>query len=81
MQIFVQGQGTSSYDISPSISVTDLKDLISFRDGIPADNQVLTFAGHPLEDEKTLFEYDISASSTITLGVRLLGGINTNLYY
>merc|ERR1712189_144738 len=74
MQIFVQGQDTKVYDVSPSITVNDLKELISFRSGIQAGNQVLTFAGRALEDENTLLTYDVAESSTINLGVRMLGG-------
>jgi len=75
MQIFVQGQDTNVYDISPSISVGDLKELIAFRSGVHSEDQVLTFAGRALEDENSLSTYDVSAASTISLGVRILGGI------
>lgn len=76
MQIFVQGQNTNVYDISPSVSVSDLKELISFRSGIPTENQVLTYAGHALDDESSLSEYEVADSSTINLGIRMLGGKN-----
>merc|ERR1712048_1547261 len=71
MQIFIQGQNTNVYDVSPSITVNELKE---FRSGIQAENQVLTFAGRALEDENSLFSYDVAAESTINLGVRMLGG-------
>lgn len=74
MQIFVQGQETKVYDVSPSISVGDLKELISFRSGVDVDNQVLTFAGRALENENSLSSYDVEASSTVSLGLRMLGG-------
>ncbi|XP_057291814.1 FAU ubiquitin-like and ribosomal protein S30 [Hydractinia symbiolongicarpus] len=74
MQIFVQGQSTNVYDISSSISVSDLKELIAFRSGVPVEDQVLVYGGHPLQDEKSLCECEINASSTISLGVRVLGG-------
>ena len=63
MQIFVQGQETNVYDVSPSISVGDLKELIAFRSGVSTENQVLTYAGHALEDENTLSTYDSSCYS------------------
>ena len=74
MQIFVQGEQTNVYDISPSTSIGDLKELISFRSGVPCGNQVLTYAGRPLQDENTLSDGNIVESATISLGVRILGG-------
>ena len=40
MQIFVNGAKTDVYDVSPSIRVSDLKELIAFRSGVSVDNQV-----------------------------------------
>merc|ERR1711973_385304 len=74
MQIFVSGAKTDIYDVSPSIKVGDLKDLIEFRSGVACENQVLTFAGRPLQDEKTLSEGELQEASTIYLGERLHGG-------
>merc|ERR1712154_219379 len=74
MQIFINGASTDVYDVSPSITVGDLKELIEFRSGVSFDNQVLTYAGRPLTDEQTLTEGDIQESSTVYLGERLLGG-------
>merc|ERR1711953_1148735 len=74
MQIFVQGAKTDVYDVSPSITTQDLKELIAFRSGVACDDQVLTFAGRPLLDENTLTEGDVNECSTVFLGERLLGG-------
>merc|ERR1712189_71944 len=74
MQIFVSGAKTDIYDVSPSIKVGDLKDLIEFRSGVACENQVLTFAGRPLQDEQSLTEGELHEASTIYLGERLLGG-------
>merc|ERR1712215_225361 len=74
MQIFVNGAKTDIYDVSPSITIGDLKELIEFRSGVVHANQVLTFAGRPLQDEQTLSEGELQESSTIYLGERLLGG-------
>merc|ERR1711973_151241 len=74
MQIFLSGQKTDVYDVSPSITIGDLKELIEFRSGVAFDDQVLTFAGRPLQDQQTLSEGDLQESSTIHLGERLLGG-------
>merc|ERR1712168_904919 len=74
MQIFINGASTDVYDVSPSITISDLKELIEFRSGVSFDHQVLTYAGRPLTDEQTLTEGDIQESSTVYLGERLLGG-------
>merc|ERR1712121_22369 len=74
MQIFIQGQSTNVYDLSPSVTVSDLKELGAFRTGVPSENQVLNYAGHPLQDEKQLYECDVKEMATINLGVRILGG-------
>merc|ERR1712135_103032 len=74
MQIFISGAKTEVYDVSPSIRVGDLKELIAFRSGVACENQVLTFAGRPLTDELTLSEGGLQEASTVYLGERLLGG-------
>ena len=74
MQIFISGAKTDVYDVSPSIRVGDLKELIAFRSGVTCENQVLTFAGRPLTDELTLSEGELQEASTVYLGERLLGG-------
>merc|ERR1712168_1662487 len=74
MQIFVTGAKTDLYDVSPSIKIADLKDLIEFRSGVACDNQVLTYAGRPLVDELSLTEGGLTESATVYLGERLLGG-------
>merc|ERR1712243_52108 len=71
---FVQGDKTDVYDVSPSISVGDLKELISFRNGVSCSNQILTYAGRLLQDEDTLSEGGLQELGTIFLGERLLGG-------
>ena len=74
MQIFIQGNQTDVYDVSPSTTIGDLKELIAFRSGVPCTNQVLTYAGRPLIDEHTLTEGDVHEAATVFLGERLLGG-------
>ena len=74
MQIFVQGDSTDTYDISPIVCVKDLKQLICFRTGVSAEEQVLIFAGKPLDDEKNLSFYELNENSTVSLSKRLLGG-------
>merc|ERR1712168_930603 len=71
MQIFVEGNNTTSYDVTPTSTIAELKQLIA-SNGIPEDEQVLMFNG-PLS-EGTLSENGISPLSTISLGLRLRGG-------
>merc|ERR1712168_290784 len=75
MQIFVQSNKTDVYDVSPSITVGDLKELISFRNGVASEQQVLTFAGRPLNDERTLSEDEINEASTLFLGDKVHGSL------
>merc|ERR1712025_535617 len=49
-----------------------MKEIISVREAVPVDEQVLYLNGHPLQDDQTMF--DVAPLSTICLGVRLLGG-------
>ena len=74
MQIFVQGDATGTYDISPVVCVKDLKQFICFRTGVSAEEQVLIFAGKPLDDDKNLSFYELNENSTVSLSKRLLGG-------
>jgi small subunit ribosomal protein S30e len=74
MQIFVNGATNQVYDVSSSILIQDLKELISFRSGVKCDDQVLIYAGRPLTDDLTLTEGGLQEECTVYLGERLLGG-------
>ena len=75
-QIFVKsisGQ-TRTVEVQGSDTVRSIKQKISEKEGISADQQRLIFAGKNLEDDKQIQDYNLGKDSTIHLVLRVQGG-------
>ena len=73
MQLFVQGQTLHTFNISQETTVGQLKSILVDCEGIPTEEQVLSYGGIPLDDEGLLLDA-VQEQGTLSLTARVVGG-------
>ena len=79
MQIFIKTLSgkTVSLEVEQSDSILEMKQKIQNKEGIPIEQQFLSYVGKTLENEGTLSDYNIQKESTLQMFLKLRGMIST----
>ena len=67
LNIFISTQQGKSFPLK--LESSDIKGKIQEKEGIPAPQQILTFAGVKMEDERSLCDYHIRNECVLVLSV------------
>ena len=62
-------------DIEPEYKVSQIKEKVEEKEGIPPAQQRLIFGGKQMTDEKTAAEYRLEGGATLHLVLALRGGL------
>ena len=73
MQIHVETlAGTIvTLNVEPSNSIEDVIERIAAKEGLPPDNQHVTFEGKPLENNRTLADCNVQQGATLKMVLHL----------
>ncbi|XP_027766384.1 ubiquitin-like protein FUBI [Empidonax traillii] len=74
MQLFVRAQTLLTLQVSESETLAQVKEKVAELSGVPPQDQVLLWAGSPLDDGTVLGQSPLPELATLELSTRLLGG-------
>lgn len=75
MEVFVKLETSRSFSVrvQASDTIEDVKAMICYIEGIPPDQQLLTYDGNEIDDVCTLSDYNIQKEATIHLVKKFIG--------